>query len=300
MDPFILFCKSFRDDVLRVKKLLDSVVEFNQEKIPFYLSVPKKDLDIFLDYIPFDALRASYSGIIEIITDESIVEAMRDNNLEDYYSMKGYISQQVIKAQAWQLLKCDAYLCLDSDSYFTKPFGINHFVNEEGNPYTVMHDGRELLDLSAKLGYPKVKQFFQKDSQSVKNEFGRVGPDYDFGPIPLIWSAKVWQSLQVHLTNRNETIWQAFTRNPFEIRWYGETLLKYQAIPLIPIQPIFHCYHYDWQAKYLKEHPEQVSDSDHMIGEVVQSYWDETLRPQFAKKSWASRLWKKIKSLIKK
>ena len=88
MDPFILFCKSFRDDVLRVKKLLDSVVEFNQEKIPFYLSVPKKDLDIFLDYIPFDALRASYSGKIEIITDEMIVQAMPNPSLDIYYATK--------------------------------------------------------------------------------------------------------------------------------------------------------------------------------------------------------------------
>ncbi len=295
MDSFILFCKSFRDDVLRVKKLLDSIVEFNQEKIPFYLSVPEKDLDIFLKYIPFDALRASYAGKIEIITDEMIVQAMPNPSLDIYYATKGYIGQQVIKAQAWHLLQCDAYLSLDSDSFFTKPFTLKNFLHPDGVPFTIMHDGSTLLDISEKLGYPKVKEFFLKDNALMMKEFDRTGLDYDFGPAPLIWSAKIWERMEEHLNSQSETIWEALTRLPSEIRWYGETLLKYQTIPIHPIQALFNCYHYDWQAHYFKQHPELLPHSEHMIGEVVQSFWDESLRPEFAKKPYASSFWKKIK-----
>jgi len=295
MDPLILFCKSFRDDVLRVKRLLDSVIRLNEDCIPFYLCIPKNDLPIFQELIDFEALRANYRGIIEIILDEDVVKAMPQGNLDTYYATKGYISQQIMKAQVWHLLKCENYLALDSDSYFIKPFHLHHFIHESGYPYTVMHDGNELISLSEKLGHPKVKEAFIRDSQSMKQEFDRTGIDYDFGPAPLIWSSKVWLSLEQHLANTSETIWQAFNRLPSEIRWYGEALLKYQAIPLYTTSPIFHCLHYAWQAEYYKKHPELANTKNSHIGEVVQSYWDDSLRPKFAKKPWYSRWWKSIK-----
>jgi len=300
MQPFILFCKSFRDDVLRIKKLLESVAAFNQDLIPFYLSVPQNDVEIFHQYIDFKGLQASYAGVIQLITDESIVLANPNSQLEAYYSTKGYIGQQVIKAEAWRLLNCESYLALDSDSFFTKPFYLLNFLHESGVPFTVMHNGRELLEISESLGYPKVKEFFLKDSILVKNEFHRTSEDYDFGPAPMIWSAKVWQSLEAHLAEREETIWDAFQRIPIEIRWYGETLLHYQSIPIFPIEPIFKCYHYEWQSKYYRDHPELLKDSGHIIGEVVQSYWDESLRPDFAKKPWYSRAWKTVRQTIRK
>ena len=300
MLPFVLFCKSFRDDVLRAKKLLDSVIAFNEDLIPFYLSVPEKDLALFQEHINFNSLRSSYKGVIELITDESIVLSNPKSNLDAYYSTKGYIGQQVIKAEAWRLLQCDAYLSLDSDSFFTKPFHLHHFLDESGIPFTIMHGASELLHLSNTLGYPKVKEFFLNDSSLLKKEFGRIGEDYDFGPAPLIWSAKVWQSLATHLEKQNETIWEAFQRIPLEIRWYGEALLQYQAIPIHAIQPIFLCHHYEWQSKHYRDHPELIKNSESIIGEVIQSYWDESLRPAFAKKPWYSRAWKKMKQNIRK
>jgi Family of unknown function (DUF6492) len=300
MEPFILFCKSFRDDVLRVKKLLGSVVKFNKDHLPFYLSIPEKDLNIFHQYIDFKELTLAYPGKIEIITDESIVKTIPNSMLENYLETKGYISQQVIKAQAWRLLECKAYLSLDSDSFFTKDFRISNFLTNTNDPFTIMHDAKELLSLSERLGHPKVKEFFLKDSALMKSEFGRVGLDYDFGPAPLIWSPKVWAYLDEHLRDQSETIWEAFTRIPSEIRWYGETLLKYRPISLHPIRPIFNCYHYEWQADYYKAHIDELNCSEHIVGEVIQSYWDQTLTPEFAKKSVKSRIWKKIKSKLRK
>jgi hypothetical protein len=300
MEPFILFCKSFRDDVLRVEKLLSSVVQFNEDHLPFYLSIPEKDLGIFKEKIDFTKFRENYPGKIEVITDESIVAQMPNSSLLNYYGTKGYIGQQVIKAQVWRLLNCENYLSLDSDSYFTKPFNIKNFIHSSGVPFTILHDGSELIELSEKLGYPKVKEFFLKDNALMKREFERDGVNYDFGPAPLIWSAKVWDQLDQHLTSQSETIWEAFNRIPSEIRWYGETLLKYQPIAIYPIKPIFDCYHYDWQAAYYKKHPELKKTRDSTIGEVVQSYWDESLRPRFAKKPWYSRAWKTIRKIIRK
>jgi hypothetical protein len=39
----------------------------------------------------------------------------------------------------------------------------------------------------------------------------------------------------------------AISQTPIESRWYGESLLAYQAIPLHPCQALFKVYHYAWQ-----------------------------------------------------
>jgi hypothetical protein len=142
---------------------------------------------------------------------------------------------------------------------------------------------------------------FLSDSRQLKEEFGREGPDYDFGPPPMIWSAKVWESLYLeHLEPKGERLWAAIARIPSEIRWYGEALLKFQAIPLHPIQPLFTFYHYEWQYQHALKRNEAIPSDEAILGVVMQSYWDESLRPQFAKKSLLSRTWKKIKTALKR
>ena len=41
MDKLVLYCKSYSNDVDRVKILLDSINTFNKDKLPFYISTPK-------------------------------------------------------------------------------------------------------------------------------------------------------------------------------------------------------------------------------------------------------------------
>ena len=300
MSSFILFCKSFKDDVLRAKRLCDSITQFNTDKIPFYLSIPKSDLALFQNTIDFEALNKLNQGTFHLITDESIVAVMPKSTLDDYYQMRGYWNQQVVKSEAWRLLGCDSYLCLDSDAFFTREFKLSHFLHPDGNPYSLMHDAHELLDLAKTLGKPEVIDHFLSDSQQLKDEFNRDGPDYDFGPPPMIWSAKVWESLyKEHLEPKGERLWDAIARIPMEIRWYGEALLKYQAIPPHPIGPLFTFYHYEWQYQHAVKLGQAIPKEPTILGVVMQSYWDESLRPSFAKKSFLSRAWKKIKARLR-
>ena len=299
MSSFILFCKSFKDDVLRAKRLCESIAQFNVDKIPFYLSVPRSDIELFSKTIDFESLNNQQRGNFYLITDEAIVAVMPLTTLNDYYQMRGYWNQQVVKSEAWRLLGCESYLCLDSDAFFTKDFKQSHFIHPDGNPYSLMHDAHELLDLAKSLSKKEVIENFLSDSQQLKDEFGRVGPDYDFGPPPMIWSAKVWESLyKEHLEPKGERLWDAIARIPMEIRWYGEALLKYQAIPLHPIGPLFTFYHYEWQYQYAVQLGQVSKDHETILGIVKQSYWDESLRPSFAKKSFLSRTWKKIKTRL--
>jgi hypothetical protein len=135
---------------------------------------------------------------------------------------------------------------------------------------------------------------FRKDNRLLMEEFGRHKEDpmeWDFGPAPLIWSRKVWQSLeQRHLIPIGQTIWDAIERLPFEIRWYGEALMKFRAIPIHPIEPLFQVIHYDWQKKHLPPF-----EQTRYLGILSQSNWDKDLDPSFARKPFLSRMWRKIR-----
>ncbi len=299
VSSFILFCKSFRDDVLRAKRLLESIAVFNQDHIPFYLSVPSADLNLFHATIDFKALNEKNRGAFYCITDEEVVAAMPNSTLTDYQQMRGYCSQQVVKSEAWRLLGCEHYLCLDSDAFFTQNFYLSYFLHPDGNPYSLMHDAHELLDLAKTMGKNEVIESFLKDSRQLKQEFSREGPDYDFGPPPMIWSAKVWDSLYTqHLEPKSERFWDAIERIPLEIRWYGEALLKFKAIPIHPITPLFVFYHYEWQYQFAKQQGNAIPTNEKILGVVMQSYWDESLRPTFARKGFLSRTWKRIKQSL--
>jgi hypothetical protein len=280
--------------------LVASITRFNEDKIPFYLSVPQEDLEIFTQEIDWDALKAN--GAYHLIKDESIVQSNTQldpkASLERYFKMPGYFSQQVIKAEAWRLIDCENYLCLDSEAVFMQPFFLHHFMANATEPFTILHPNTEFLTLAKKLHKNKEIEHFFKDNQRLKEEFGRTGEvaqDWDFGPAPLIWSKKVWQSLEMkHLIPKSETIWDAIERLPFEIRWYGEALLKFKAIPLHPHEPLFQVIHYDWQRKHLLPFAQTK-----YLGILSQSNWDKELDPSFARKPWLSRMWRKLKMSFK-
>jgi hypothetical protein len=116
----------------------------------------------------------------------------------------------------------------------------------------------------------------------------------------MIWSAKVWESLFTqHLEPKGERLWDAINRIPMEIRWYGEALLKYKAIPIHSIEPIFTFYHYDWQYQHAIELGQEIPSNKNTLGVVMQSNWDDSLKPSFSKKSFLSRSWKKIKNRLR-
>ena len=55
------------------------------------------------------------------------------------------------------------------------------------------------------------------------------GAIYDFGPGPVIWSCKVWESLHKHYVSKNNLQFADLINvNPSEFTWYGEWLLASQ------------------------------------------------------------------------
>ena len=65
MENIVLYCKSYDRDLDRVIELSNSIKKYNKDNIPFYISVPSKDVSLFKSKLPH------YTQIIE---DESVFE----------------------------------------------------------------------------------------------------------------------------------------------------------------------------------------------------------------------------------
>lgn len=290
MKKFVLYCKSYRNDLLRVKRLAESIESFNEDAIPFYVSVPTSDRELFQNAFAMHS--------INFIDDEEIVQANPALIQVQIDRLSGWKSQQIIKSEFWRLAISEAYLCLDSDCVFIRSFGLSDFIAPDGIPYTVIHQAKELLQFALNNDMSKVCADFHKDKQDVMTIFNRVGPHYDFGPSPLIWHRAVWAALdREFLKPKNMSFYDAMLLFPAEIQWYGEAMLKYRPIPLHPIEPLFRVYHYERQFSVAKRQGETIVRlANDYLGVCYQSNWEKNT--DFIAKPWLSRAARWIRRVI--
>tara|TARA_R110001632_G_scaffold225803_1_gene359012 strand:- start:2364 stop:3149 length:786 start_codon:yes stop_codon:yes gene_type:complete len=237
MHSLVLYCKSYDKDVERAKTLLESVVKFNIDNIPFYISVPTKDMELFHSVLGTEGYT--------LVPDEDI-------DIKD----EGWKGQQIIKSQFWKLGLCENYICIDSDCFFIKDFHSTDFMFDEDTPYTVCHEYKSFFEFMDKfpLNFDPYESF-AKERLEIMNLFGRDGVIYDFGPGPTIWSAKVWKNLEEeYMIPNNLTFTDLISANGSEFTWYGEWLLHSQVIRLMPKGPLFKNYHYPHQYEFDKQH----------------------------------------------
>ena len=252
MHKIVLYCKSYRGDLERVKILFDSVKKFNVDKIPFYLSCPKSDLELFVNTIN--------DKDFNIITDESI------NHNENLYN-RGLPPRMLAfstRLSIWKSKLAENYFCLDSDAYFIRNFYIKDFMFDEKTPFTVMHEQKELFNWSlprtTTLGFdPQIG--FTQERNKIMSLFDRTGKCYDFGPNPVIFHAKVLESLdEFYLKPNGLSTENLVSTSLDEYTWYGESLLAFDTIKIRPLEPIFKVFHYNGQYKdaksqgYTEEH----------------------------------------------
>jgi len=285
----VLYCKSYRNDFLRLKRLLASIDRFNADGLPFYISTPIADHELLIQIVGQEGYHW--------VADEEIVRANAQADFAAYQAMPGGLSQQIIKSEFWRLGLTENYLCLDSDSLFIRPFYRPDFMAVDGNPYTVLHQNKEFLQLATDRGHLRVERDLRVEAERVKALFARVGPNFYCAPAPFIWSAKVWQSLdQGYLQPNDISLWKLISPAHPETLIYAEALLKYRAIPLIAIEPLFRTYHFDWHyylMKRLGETEEKLRQN--YLGVIYQSAWEFELNLGQLQKSTASRLIKHLK-----
>jgi hypothetical protein len=271
MKPLTLYCKSYRTDLRRVVRLAQSIQQHNTDNLPFYVSVPHQDLALFREHL---------RGLpVELLADEDILQASPRIDAEQISLMPGSLSQQVVKSEFWRLGISSAYLCLDSDATFLRSFGLADFMTSEGTPYTMLDECHDLMEDAIRHKRRRVVDAYIKEADMVQQFFQRVGRRYSFGPFPLVWHREVWESLDTHcLQPKGMNLADAILQAPIESRWYGEALLAYGAIPLLPCQALFKVYHYAWQ--YDRDRRDGVTSLDlaqFYCGEIKQSNWEREM-----------------------
>lgn len=271
MKSFVLYCKSYCTDVKRVARLAQSVQQYNVNRIPFYVSAPKADLELFQEYL--------HGLDVELLTDESIIELNPSIDVEKLVSLPGHLSQQIVKSEFWRTDISVAYMCLDSDCIFIRPFYLQEFITQEGTPYTLMDEGRDLLYPVLSRGKTEIIENFHRESREVQEALGRNGKHYNYGPNCPIWDRRVWLSLdENYMKPRNISFLDLILKSANEQRWYGEALLKYKAIDLLPSQPIFKMYHYAWQQKMDRHAGITLKQLQRLYcGVVYQSAWERNM-----------------------
>ncbi|MEQ1600540.1 MAG: DUF6492 family protein [Methylophilaceae bacterium] len=282
MKKFVLYCKSYRNDVLRVKRLAESIEKFNPEEIPFYVSAPLSDMPLFQEVLSGKSL--------VLIGDEEIIRANPALIQAQIDALPGGKSQQIVKSEFWRLGLSESYLCIDSDCVFIRPISESDFITPDGCPYTVIHEAKELLQFAINHGMEKVVDDFHRERRQLMAIFGRTGHVYDFGPTPLLWSRQVWEALdEEFLKPNNMNFYDAIMQFPGEIQWYGEAMLKFRPFPLMPAEPFFKVHHYERQFTVGKQQGETtVRLAQDYLGVCYQSSWDR--QSDFVPKPLLSRM----------
>ncbi|AGG32821.1 hypothetical protein D521_0251 [beta proteobacterium CB] len=290
MKQIALYCKSYQKDFLRLKKLLQSVNQYNVDAIPFYISTPEEQKLEML------AVLGAIEGY-QWISDESIVTSNLRVPAGMEKTRSGGLSQQTIKSEFWRLGLVENYVCLDSDCIFIKDFRISDFMASDGYPYTVMYQNKDYYQLAINRGHARVLGELSFEADNVKAIFGRKGPNYYCPCPPFIWSSKVWESLDDEfLKPKGMTLWDINTAQHPETLLYLEALLNFKAIPLHPIEQLFRIYYYDWHYFLLRRNGETLKKlTSNYLGVIYQSSWNSILDYGGSEKSFLSQSLKKLK-----
>jgi Family of unknown function (DUF6492) len=292
MKDIVLYCKSYHRDVQRAKRLAESVRHFNSGDLPFYLSCPSADLPLFRNILGSEG--------VTFLTDEEIVAENSSINQQALIALPGGLSQQIVKSEFWRLGICENYVCIDSDAYFIRDFNKGDFLAPSGDPYTVMNESLELRLFGALHQHAKIARNRDVECKAIMEIFGRTGRHYDFGPLPVVWSRRVWADLaEKFLEPRDMNFLDAIKLFSSEMRWYGEALLKFKSVELWPVETLFRCYHYEEQYRAARKSGETDEVLRQLyLGVCIQSNWDKELDYGQNKKGLLSRLVRIIKRRI--
>ena len=258
MHKLVIFCKSYRGDLDRTKVLAESIEKFNKDNLPFYISVPPEDIELFTSTLP---------GWVNILDDHTISSFN-----------KGWHGQQFVKAGFYKLNISRFYLCIDSDSYFLKDFYTKDFLYDEETPYMVMDENNTMFEWTDRYSrdcFPfDPRDSYQEDYRIIKEFFGREGKTYHYGPTPVVWDTEIWKWL-----DETYKIEELFKLRTVENNWYGEAVLA-KGAKFMPCSPLFKCFHYAQQYSFHKQLGWTEEDfAKQYFGLVIQSNWDRVQTP---------------------
>lgn len=280
MHTLAFFCKSYRPDMLRARRMAGSIHRFNEDAIPLYMCVPESDLDAF---------RECFEGIpCTFLTDEAVIAVSESQNGPIPALFPPHLMQQLIKLEFWRMGHCKHYAWIDSDSYFIKPFDHSAFMPDETTCYTIEDRWVPEDELARMAAMGVAKPIREKRVRQItelitrfRGFFGNRGDLMAFGgSTPIIWSCDVLEAFATDfLSTQKKSIFEMLYAYPCETQLYGEYIHSQSVFPIAPKSHMFRSFYYleDFQAS------QEIGESEHSLskdywGICIQSNWAQLKR----------------------
>jgi hypothetical protein len=160
--------------------MAESVARHDRDGLAFYVGVPREDVALFRDKL---------GALATIIERDEVVTAHPRMDKASLYALPGIKHQQVIKSDFWRLglARITLVSIPTASSSGTSPRG---FLADASVPFTVMHDGHDVLDFTARHGPARAARI-PRGREPIMREMGREGVVHDYGYAPYVRSRHV-------------------------------------------------------------------------------------------------------------
>jgi hypothetical protein len=264
-----LYCKTYKNDIHRLAKLIGSLEDHNKDNIPVFISCPRSDMGFLeKELLDFEAT---------LIADEDIFKPTVE--------LAGWENQMLVKLNAFNRIPAENMLILDSDVFFIDDFYESDFIAYDDVPYTIIHENIQVAEYETFLKNGDYKKTgYAKAVKAYRDLFGgKSNRIYDYGPNPHLWNRKVLEHFKENYLQKYGMTMEQFClamKQQYDIHFretltYGEYLLATKVIDIVPCGPLFKCYH--WKEMYDFELKNGMVEMDKIkqnyLGVVLQSNW---------------------------
>jgi hypothetical protein len=261
---FAFLCKTYRGDLTRCLKLVESLARFNPEQFPLYVVVTPGDEPLFRATLP------TYDWL-HLMTDEAVCpEDLFTEPLPGYEL--GYMNQQVVKLCFYKTGLAEHYLCLDADGQFIRPVYASDFFAEDGRPYTVLYQGKpNALDVETR----RYDSHFRAWLERIQAFYGMRDARFVSCSGFTLLSAFALHTLHSEcLTPKGMRVRNLLALAPVEFSWYTQWLLHRHPHDFLPVEPWFHIFHYKRHYHESRQHLVRLEDmTQRYIGVCLNSNW---------------------------
>lgn len=262
--PLALLLKSYRADAAIATRMLHSFREYNVDGLHLYAIVPAADSAFFSDFSGADVTLLHEEELSQHLVHEPIA-GLRP----------GYVNQEIIKLAFHELGLAEHYFTVDSEAQFLRPFGWSDFIHPDGNPYSVLVEDRDLaVDPIYSAEYwgsrethlRRIWEAVDVDDPVIRTCHGHQ-----------IMSSKVLRSFVTEfLQPRGWSYADAIGLAPYEYSWYNAWLLRSNAIPVHPRDPLVKVFH--TEQEYLRTLAAGIS-----AGDLARGYLAVVVNGSFAR-----------------
>ncbi len=264
MENFVMYCKSFSGDKVRLQSLVKTFNKYNKDAIKLYISVPEADIDLFWEY---------KNKHVEVISDESFCRAfMTDKPVNGI--RPGYINQEICKLNFYRTGVCRNYLCLDSDCLFARDFYKSDFMYDDNTPFTVLIMDK---DLSIEKFYHN--RYWVPRLEYIKSIYNAVGlKDSRLRTChnSQVFNCEVLASLyNDFMIKHNYSYIDLMKIGPYEFTWYNAYFQKCGLIKELAVEPFFLTFHMQEQYYFARLKNLDLKDISYSyVGIILNNKWD--------------------------